>query len=86
MQDSLSVGLEELGIAVRLDEHLSEVHNNYGVCYISLGKPELALPHFKRVLDLTPEFHAVHYQWGYAHANLKNPELSPARVGADGPL
>ncbi len=72
MQDSISAGLEELGIAVRLDEHLSEVQNNYGVCYIALGKPELSLAHFKRVLELTPEFHAVHYQWGYAHANLKN--------------
>ncbi len=54
MQDSLSSGLEELGVAAELDEHISEVQNNYGVCYIALGKPDLALPHFKRVLELTP--------------------------------
>ena len=72
LQDNMTAGLEELGIAVRLDEHVPEVQNNFGICYIALGKPELSLSHFKRVQDLKPEFQAVHYQWGYAHAALKN--------------
>lgn len=72
MQDNLTSGLDELGIAAGLDEHISEVQNNYGICYIALGKPDLALPRFKRTLDLNPDFHAVHYQWGYAYANLKS--------------
>ena len=74
MQDNLTVGLDELGIALKTGEHLPEVHNNCGLCYVALGKPELALPHFKRALDLRPDFHAVHYQWGCAHAALQNPE------------
>ena len=70
-QENLTAGMNELAIAAKLDEHLPEVQNNYGVCYISLGKPELAVPCFKRALDLNPEFHAVHYQWGYALASQK---------------
>jgi len=72
MQDNLTSGLDELGIAVGLDQHISEVQNNYGICYIALNKPDLALTRFKLALELNPEFHAVHYQWGYAYANLKN--------------
>lgn len=74
MQENLTVGLDELGIALKMDEHLSEAQSNYGLCYIALGKPDLALPHFKRALDLKPSFHAVHYQWGCAHAALHNVE------------
>ena len=74
MQDNLTVGLDELGIALKTGEHLPEVHNNLGLCYIALGKPELALPRFKRALDLNPDLHAVHFQWGCAHAALHNPE------------
>ena len=74
MQDNVTAGLDELGIALKRDEHLPEVQNNLGLCYIALGKPELALPHFKRALDLKPDFHAVHYQWGCAHAALHNPD------------
>ena len=74
MQDNLTAGLDELGIALKRDEHLPEAHNNLGLCYIALGKPELALPHFKRALELKPDFYAVHFQWGCAHAALHNPE------------
>ncbi len=74
MQDNLTVGLDELGIALKRDERLPEVQNNLGLCYIALGKPELAGPHFGRALELKPDFHAVHYQWGCAHAALQNPE------------
>ncbi len=70
-QENLTAGMNELAIAAKLDEHLPEVQNNYGVCYISLGKPELAVPCFKRALDLNPDFHVVHYQWGYALALQK---------------
>ena len=66
------MGLEELGVALKLDEHIPEVHNNYGVCHIAIGKPELSFPNFARALELRPDFYAVHYQWGYAHALLKN--------------
>lgn len=72
MQDSLTVGLDELGIALKRDGHLPEVQNNLGLCYIALGKPELAGPHFGRALELKPDFHVVHYQWGCAHAALQN--------------
>ena len=71
-RESITAGLEELGVALKLDEHLPEVHNNYGVCYIAMGKPDLSFSSFARALELRPEFHAVHYQWGYAHALLKN--------------
>jgi tetratricopeptide (TPR) repeat protein len=71
-RESITAGLEELEIALKLDEHIPEVHNNYGVCYITMGKPELSFPHFARALELRPDFHAVHYSWGYAHAVLKN--------------
>ena len=71
-RESITAGLEELGVALKLDEHLPEVHNNYGVCHIAIGKPELSFPNFTRALELRPDFHAVHYQWGYAHALLKN--------------
>ncbi len=70
-QENLTAGMNDLAIAAKLDEHLPEVQNNYGVCYLSLGKPELAVPCFKRALDLNPDFHAVHYQWGYALALQK---------------
>jgi len=70
-QENLTAGMNDLAIAAGLDEHLPEVQNNYGVCYISLGKPELAVPCFKRALDMNPDFHAVHYQWGYALAQQK---------------
>jgi len=71
MQENISLGLEELGIAAKMDAHVAEVQNNYGICYISLGKPDLAPPHFKRALDINPDFHAVHYQWGCALAAMK---------------
>ena len=71
-QESITAGLEELGVALKLDDHLPEVQSNYGICYLTLGKPELSFPHFARALELRPDFHAVHYQWGYAHALLKN--------------
>jgi len=74
MRDNLTVGLDELGIALKTGEHLPEVQNNCGLCYLALGKPELALPHFKRALDIRPDFHVVHFQWGCAHAALQNPE------------
>ena len=70
-QENLTAGMNELAIAAKIDEHLPEVQSNYGICYISLGKPELAVPCFKRALDLNPEFHAVHYPWGYALAQQK---------------
>jgi len=72
MQDNLTSGLDELGVALKMDDRLPEVHSNLGLCYIALGKPELALPHFGRALELKPGFHAVHYQWGCAHAALHN--------------
>ncbi len=71
-RESITEGLEELGVALRLDEHIAEVHNNFGVCHIAIGKPELSFPNFARALELRPDFHTVHYQWGYAHALLKN--------------
>ena len=71
-RESITAGLEELGVALKLDAHIPEVHNNYGVCHIAIGKPELSFPNFSRTLELRPDFHAVHYQWGYAHALLKN--------------
>ncbi len=71
-RESITLGLEELGVALRLDEHIPEVHNNYGVCHIAIGKPELSFPNFARALELRPDFYAVHYQWGYAHALMKN--------------
>ncbi len=71
-RESITAGLEELGVALKLDEHIPEVHNNYGVCHIAIGKPDLSFPNFARALELRPDFHAVHYQWGYAHALLKN--------------
>ncbi len=71
-RESITLGLEELGVALKLDEHIPEVHNNYGVCHIAIGKPELSFPNFTRALELRPDFYAVHYQWGYAHALLKN--------------
>ena len=71
-RESITLGLEELGVALKLDEHIPEVHNNYGVCHIAIGKPELSFPNFARALELRPDFYAVHYQWGYAHALLKN--------------
>ena len=71
-RESITSGLEELGVALRLDEHIPEVHNNYGICHIAMGKPELSFPNFARALELRPDFHAVHYQWGYAHALMKN--------------
>jgi len=74
MQGNVTVGLDELGIALKRDERLPEVHSNLGLCYIALGKPELAGPHFKRALDLKPDFHIAHYLWGCAHAALHNPD------------
>ncbi len=71
-RESITAGLEELGVALGLDEHIPEVHNNFGVCHIAIGKPELSFPNFSRALELRPGFHAVHYQWGYAHALMKN--------------
>jgi len=71
-KESITAGLEELGVALKLDEHIAEVHNNFGVCHIAIGKPELSFPNFARTLELRPDFTAVHYQWGYAHALLKN--------------
>ena len=71
-RESITSGLEELGVALKLNDHLPEVHNNYGICHIALGKPELSFPNFAKALELRPEFHVVHYQWGYAHALLKN--------------
>ncbi|MGI4789180.1 MAG: tetratricopeptide repeat protein [Janthinobacterium lividum] len=71
-RESITAGVEELGVALKLDEHIPEVHNNYGICYIAMGKPELSFTHFARALELRPDFYAVHYQWGYAHAILKN--------------
>jgi tetratricopeptide (TPR) repeat protein len=71
IQDNLTMGMEELGIAIKMGAHLPEVENNYGICYVALGKPELAPPHFKRALDLNPDFHTVHYQWGCALAAMK---------------
>ncbi len=71
IQDNLTMGMEELGIAIKMNAHLPEVENNYGICYVALGKPELAPPHFKRALDLNPDFHTVHYQWGCALAAMK---------------
>jgi tetratricopeptide (TPR) repeat protein len=71
-RESITAGLEELGVALKLDEHIPEVHNNFGVCHIAIGKPELSFPYFSRALELRPDFHAVHYQWGYAHALLRN--------------
>ena len=71
-RESMTAGLEELGVALKLDEHIPEVHNNYGICHIALGKPELSFTNFARTLELRPDFHAVHYQWGYAHALMKN--------------
>lgn len=71
-RESITAGLEELGVALKLDEHIPEVHNNFGICHIAIGKPELSFPNFARALELRPEFYAVHYQWGYAHALLRN--------------
>ena len=71
-RESITAGLQELEIALKLDETIPEVHNNFGVCHIAIGKPELSFPNFSKALELRPEFHAVHYQWGYAHALLKN--------------
>ena len=71
-RESITAGLEELGVALKLDEHIPEVHNNFGVCHIAIGKPELSFPNFARALELRPDFYTVHYQWGYAHALLKN--------------
>lgn len=71
-RESITAGLEELGVALGLDEHIPEVHNNFGICHIAIGKPELSFPNFSRALELRPDFHFVHYQWGYAHALLKN--------------
>ncbi len=71
-RESLTAGLEELGTALKLDEHIPEAHNNFGLCYIGIGKPELSFSSFSRALELRPDFHVVHYQWGYAHALMKN--------------
>ncbi len=71
-RESITAGLEELGVALKLNEHIAEVHNNFGVCHIAIGKPELSFPNFARTLELRPDLTAVHYQWGYAHALLKN--------------
>ena len=71
-RESLTTGLAELGTALKLDEHIPEAHNNFGLCYLGIGKPELSFASFSRALELRPDFHAVHYQWGYAHALMKN--------------
>ena len=44
------------------------------------------MPHFKRALELKPDFYAVHYQWGLALANQKATGFGSQRMGADGPL
>ncbi len=77
-QQNVSLGSEELSIALGKDEKNPVLNDNYGLSQIDLASPEAGLVYFRRALQLKPNFHSVHYHIGYVLAMKKRiPEAIP---------
>lgn len=70
-QQDVSLGSEELSIALGKDEKNPILNDNYGLSQIELGSHDAALLYFRRALQLKPDFHSVHYHIGYVLAMRK---------------
>ena len=75
-QGNLRAGLEKLLEAAKLDPANSAIHHELALAYRDLGEFQLSLNHFKKALELRPEFpqawnnmgtvYLLHRQWDLA--------------------
>jgi Flp pilus assembly protein TadD len=68
--------IELLNRAIATAPSFAAVHMNLGSAYMLSGKPEEAIPHLKRGLELEPKSHEGFNQLGVAYDKLKKRDLS----------
>jgi len=85
-QGRLDVALEKLKKALELNDNYAEAHNAIAVLYEESGENPLAGQHFKRAVDIDPNYTLARLNYGRflcAHGNLAEGESQFLAVAAD---
>ncbi len=68
---SIQEAVREYQAALKLDEGFPEAHNGYGLLlHLSFNRPEEAIQHYKRALEIRPDFSDVKTNLGAVYLDL----------------
>lgn len=85
-QGNFNVALEKLNKALEYNERLPEAHNALGVLYEETGEIPLAEQHYKRAIELDPNYTLAKLNYGRflcAHSNPEEGENQLLTIAAD---
>ena len=68
LQDKISQAVDELTVAMVLDNSIAAYHHNYALCQLELGSHETAMKYFMRAIALDPQVKKSHFHLGYVYA------------------